>query len=228
MPIEILIVDDERAIRDMVGFALSRAGFGYALAATAAEARSLIEQGRFDLLLLDWMLPDVSGIDFARRLREDPRTASLPIIMLTARGEEDDKVRGLDVGADDYVTKPFSSKELVARIRAVLKRTGGQTIDVIEVGGLVLNTVSHRVHARGNEIQLSLVEFQLLRTFMSHPDRVFSRTQLLDLVWPRDVNVGERTVDVHVSSLRRALEPFGGERRIETVRGAGYRFSPHD
>jgi two-component system phosphate regulon response regulator PhoB len=228
MPGKILIVDDESAIRYMIGYTLSRAGLDYALAATVVEARCLVEQTRFDLILLDWMLPDVSGIDFARQIRRDPRTASLAIIMLTARSEEDDKVLGLDVGADDYITKPFSSKELVARIRAVLKRAGGEIIDVIEAGGLVLNAVSHRVHARGNEIELSLVEFELLRTFMSHPDRVFSRTQLLDLVWPRDVTVGERTVDVHVSSLRRALEPFGGARRIQTVRGAGYRFSPHD
>ncbi|MGI9418786.1 MAG: phosphate regulon transcriptional regulator PhoB [Geminicoccaceae bacterium] len=224
---KILIVEDERGIRDMIGYALSRAGISYAQATTSDEASRLIEQTHFDLVLLDWMLPDVSGIDLARRLREDSRTASLPIIMLTARGEEEDKVRGLDVGADDFVTKPFSPKELVARIRAVLRRAGGQTVDIIEAGGLILNTVSHRVHARGNEVQLSQKEFQLLQVLMSNPDRVFSRAQLLDLVWPRAINVGERTVDVHVSTLRKALEPFGGDHRVETVRGAGYRFSPH-
>ena len=227
MPTKILIVEDERGIRDMIGYALSRAGISYAQAATSEEASRLIEQTRFDLILLDWMLPDVSGIDLVRHLKEDSRTASLPVIMLTARGEEEDKVRGLDVGADDFITKPFSPKELVARIRAVLRRAGNQAVDIIEAGGLVLNTVSHRVHARGNEVQLSQKEFQLLQVLMSNPDRVFSRAQLLDLVWPRDINVGERTVDVHISSLRRALEPFDGDHRVETVRGAGYRFSPH-
>lgn len=227
MPSKVLVVDDEHAIRDMIGFALSKAGIDYVNAETAEEAERLIDRSHPDLVLLDWMLPGVSGIEFARHLRSDPRTAMLPIIMLTARGEEEDRVRGLDIGADDYVTKPFSPKELVARIRAVLRRSGSQAVDIIEAGGLILNTVSHRVHARGNEVQLSQKEFQLLQVLMSNPDRVFSRAQLLDLVWPRDINVGERTVDVHISSLRKALEPFGGDRRVETVRGAGYRFSPH-
>ncbi len=226
MPAKILVVDDERAIRDMIGYALSKAGIAYELAESAQEAERLIEQACPDLVLLDWMLPGVSGIELARRLKSDPRTASLPIIMLTARGEEEDKVRGLDAGADDYITKPFSPKELAARIRAVMRRSGSRTVDVVEVGGVVLDTASHRVHVEGSEVRLSLTEFELLQVLMSNPDRVFSRAQLLDLVWPQNVNVGERTVDVHISSLRKAFEPFGGARRIQTVRGAGYRFSP--
>lgn len=226
MPAKVLVVDDERAIRDMIGYALSKAGIAYELAETALDAERLIEESHSDLVLLDWMLPGVSGIELARRLKSDSRTASLPIIMLTARGEEEDKVRGLDVGADDYVTKPFSPKELAARIRAVLRRAGSRIVDVIEVGDVVLDTVSHRVHVKGTEVQLSLTEFELLQVLMSNPDRVFSRAQLLDLVWPRNVNVGERTVDVHISALRRALEPLGRDPRIQTVRGAGYRFAP--
>jgi two-component system phosphate regulon response regulator PhoB len=228
MPTKVLIVDDERAIRDMIGLALSKAGYAYEMAGSAQDAEHLIEEAPVDLVLLDWMLPDVSGIEFARRLRSDARTASLPIIMLTARGEEEDKVHGLNVGADDYVTKPFSPKELVARISAVLRRAGNRAVDVVEVGELTLDSGSRRVHAKGNEVVLSLTEFELLHLLMSNTERVFSRGQLLDLVWPRDVNVGERTVDVHVSSLRKALEPFEADRMIQTVRGAGYRFSLSD
>ena len=226
MPAKVLVVDDERAIRDMIGYALSKAGFAYELAENGQDAERLIEQSRPDLVLLDWMLPGISGIELARRLKSDPRTASLPIIMLTARGEEEDKVRGLDVGADDYVTKPFSPKELAARIRAVMRRAENRIADVIEIGGVVLDTVSHRVHVEGTEVPLRLTEFELLHRLMSNPDRVFSRAQLLDLVWPNNVNVGERTVDVHIHSLRMAIEPLEGIRRIQTVRGAGYRFSP--
>lgn len=226
MQAKVLVVDDERAIREMISYALSKAGIAYELAETARDAKRFIEQSRADLVLLDWMLPGVSGIEFAQRLKSDSSTAALPIIMLTARDAEEDMVHGLDVGADDYITKPFSPKELIARIRAVVRRAGTHTCDIIEAGDLVLNTVSHRVHARGSEVELSLMEFELLQVLMSNPDRVFSRVQLLDLVWPRNVNVGERTVDVHVSLLRKALEPFGGGGRIQTVRGAGYRFSP--
>ncbi len=225
MPVNVLVVDDEHAIREMISYALSKAGIGYELAETVGQAERLLEDTVVDLVLLDWMLPDKSGVEFARQLRAQPQTQELPVIMLTARGEEEDKVQGLDAGADDYITKPFSPKELVARIRAVLRRSGGQSADVIVAGGIVLDTLSRRVRANGRELRLSLKEFELLHVLIASPDRVFSRAQLLDLVWPRNVHVGERTVDVHVSALRRALEPNGCERCIQTVRGAGYRFS---
>ena len=225
MPIKILVVDDEQAIREMTSFALSKAGIDYELAETAQEAEQVLDTTLVDLVLLDWMLPDMSGIDLARRLRSRPETSGLPIIMLTARGEEEDKVHGLNAGADDYVTKPFSPKELVARIHAVLRRAGSRAADTIEVGSIALDPVSRRVRVQESELHLSLTEFELLHVLIGSPDRVFSRAQLLDLVWPRSVHVGERTVDVHVSSLRRAFEPFGCERCIQTVRGAGYRFS---
>ena len=225
MPTKILVVDDEHAIREMISYALSKAGIAYELAETVHEAEQLLEAFHVDLILLDWMLPDTSGVDWARQLRAHPDTARLPIIILTARGEEEDKVRGLNAGADDYVTKPFSPKELVARIHAVLRRAGVRTTESIEAGDLKLDAASRRVFVRSNEVRLSLTEFDLLQALMGNADRVFSRTQLLDIVWPRSVHVGERTVDVHVSSLRRALEPYGFDRCIQTVRGAGYRFS---
>ncbi len=222
---KILVVDDEYAIREMISYALSKAGLAYELAETAQDARRILDTTQVDLILLDWMLPDMSGVDLARQLRSQSETAQLPIIMLTARGEEEDKVHGLNAGADDYITKPFSLKELMARIQAVLRRAGNRATDIVEAGGIALDTVARRVRVNGSELQLSLTEFELLHVLITNPDRVFSRTQLLDLVWPRNVNVGERTVDVHVSALRRALEPFGRERCIQTVRGAGYRFS---
>jgi two-component system phosphate regulon response regulator PhoB len=225
MSAKVLVVDDERAIRDATGFALSKAGIAYDVATNAKEAKQVIEQSGADLVLLDWMLPDTPGIKLAQWLKSNPNTASVPIIMLTARGEEEDKVRGLEVGADDYITKPFSPKELIARIRAVLRRSGGRTIDVIQLGGLVLDASSYRVHVMGAEVELSNTEFELLHVLMSAPDRVFTRAQLLDLAWPRTAYVGERTVDVHISSLRKALEPLGAADRIETVRGVGYRFA---
>ncbi len=225
MPVKVLVVDDEHAIREMIGYALSKAGIAYELADSAGEAEQRIRRSPADLIILDWMLPDRSGVELAQHLRSESATASLPIIMLTARGEEEDKVRGLYAGADDYITKPFSPKELVARIHAVLRRAGNRTIDVIEAGELTLDSVSHRVTVKGREVELAPTEFELLRVLMGNPDRVFSRAQLLDLVWPSNVHVGERTVDVHVSALRRTLEPFGYAGRIQTVRGAGYRFS---
>lgn len=225
MSTRVLVVDDERSIRDLIGHALSKAGIAYDLASNAREAERLIEESGADLVLLDWMLPNVSGIELAGRLKANATTSSLPIIMLTARGEEEDKIRGFDVGADDYITKPFSPKELVARIRAVLRRAGSKAADVIRLGDLVLDAGSHRVHVMDSEVQLSVTEFELLHILMSNPDRVFSRTQLLDLAWPRNVNVGERTIDVHISSLRKALDPLDTGKMIQTVRGAGYRFS---
>jgi two-component system phosphate regulon response regulator PhoB len=223
----VLIVDDEAAIREMVGFALERAGFRWIEAADAASAQVMIADQRPDLVLLDWMLPDLAGIHLARRLKREELTSGLPIIMLTARGEEEDRIRGLEVGADDYVTKPFSPRELVARIKAVLRRSGGggETEAVVECEGLNLDAVSHRVSAAGAPVDLGPTEFRLLHFFMTHPDRVFSRAQLLDSVWGRNVYVEERTVDVHIRRLRKALEPHGHDRLVQTVRGAGYRFS---
>lgn len=222
----ILIVEDEDAIREMVAFALERAGFEPATAATVREARIAVAERVPDLVLLDWMLPDVSGIEYARSLKRDGLTCDVPLIMLTARTDEDDRVRGLDSGADDYVTKPFSSRELVARIRAVLRRAAPEgASDVIEFDKLTLNVASHRVTADGNTVELGPTEYRLLKHFMAHPDRVFTRTQLLDRVWGGNVYVEERTVDVHIRRLRKVLAPHGADRCIQTVRGAGYRFS---
>jgi two-component system phosphate regulon response regulator PhoB len=222
----ILIVEDEDAIRQMVAFGLKRAGFEPIEAADCAKARAAIADRVPDLVLLDWMLPDVSGVEFARALRREPDTRYIPIIMLTARADEDDKVRGLDAGVDDYLTKPFSSRELVARIKAVLRRaTPGGDDEVIAAGELNLNGASHRVIAHGQEVALGPTEFKLLKFFMSNPDRVFSRGQVLDRVWGGNVYVEERTVDVHIRRLRKALEGTGCDAYVQTVRGAGYRFS---
>jgi two-component system phosphate regulon response regulator PhoB len=223
----ILIVEDEQAIRDMVGFALSRAGFELTEAADAMQAQERIAESLPDLILLDWMLPGVSGIDLARRLKRDDYTREVPIIMLTARGEEDDKIGGLEAGADDYVTKPFSPRELVARIKAVLRRATPEEADQpLTAEGLSLDPASHRVTANAKPVEIGPTEFRLLHFFMSHTDRVYSRSQLLDRVWGRNAYVEERTVDVHILRLRKALAPFGFDRFVQTVRGAGYRFSP--
>ena len=225
----ILIVEDETPIREMLGYALMKEGFVCAEAADTEQARAQIEAHRPDLVLLDWMLPGLSGIDYARRLRSDPATRDIPIIMLTAKGEEADKIRALDTGADDYITKPFSTRELLARIRAVLRRyvinsAEGQQ-GIIEVNGLVLDTDTYRVTARGANIEISPTEFKLLYFFSTHPERVYTRAQLLDHVWGQNVYVEERTVDVHIRRLRRTLEPFDFDRFIQTVRSVGYRFS---
>jgi len=221
-----LIVEDEPAIREMVGIALDRAGFELVEAGDATEAELRIAERVPALILLDWMLPGVSGVDLARRLRRDDITRQVPIIMLTARTEETDKVRGLDVGADDYVIKPFSPRELVARINAVLRRTSPQAAgEVIEVEGLMLDTASHRVAVEGQPVALGPTEFRLLGFFMTHPDRVYSRRQLLDHVWGGNVYIEERTVDVHIRRLRKALADHGHDRFVQTVRGTGYRFS---
>lgn len=222
----ILLVEDEPAIRSMVGMALERAGFQMLSAGDASEAERVLADRRPDLLLLDWMLPGVSGIELARRLQRDDYTKDLPIIMLTARSEEDDRIRGLEVGADDYVTKPFSPRELIARIKAVLRRVAQDSLEgVLEVEGLTLDTNSYRVSADGRSLEMGPTEFRLLQFFMSHPERVYSRSQLLDMVWSRGAVVEERTVDVHIRRLRKALSPTGHDRLIQTVRGAGYRFS---
>ena len=223
----VLVVEDEDAIRDMIVFNLRRAGFDTREAADSGAARRAIADRVPDLVLLDWMLPDVSGLELARALKRDVQTRDIPIIMLTARTDEDDKVRGLDSGADDYITKPFSSRELIARINAVLRRAHPEGDEErLEAGRLVLNVTSHRVTAGGEEVSLGPTEFRLLRFLMARPERVFSRSQLLDRVWGGNVYVEERTVDVHIRRLRKALEPSGTDGYVQTVRGAGYRFSP--
>jgi two-component system phosphate regulon response regulator PhoB len=222
----ILTVEDERPIREMVRMALERAGFEVVEAADAELAAVAIANQRPDLILLDWMLPGTSGIELARRLKRDDSTAEIPIIMVSARGEEEDRIRGLDVGADDYVSKPFSPRELVARIKAVLRRaTAGGGAETMEARGLTLDPVSHRVMAGDQAVAMGPTEFRLLRFLMSHPERVYSRTQLLDNVWGANVYVEERTVDVHIRRLRKTLEPTGHDDLIQTVRGSGYRFS---
>lgn len=222
----ILIVEDEQAIREMVQFSLSSVGFQLVEAADISEAQEAIAVRLPDLVLLDWMLPGMSGIDYARRLKRQELTREIPIIMLTARAEEEDKIRGLEIGADDYITKPFSPRELTARIRAVLRRgTPGAGEEVLEVDGLRMDIASHRVTSSGQSLEISPTEYRLLEFFMSHPERVYTRSQLLDQVWGSNVYVEERTVDVHIRRLRQALEPHGYSRLIQTVRGAGYRFS---
>jgi two-component system phosphate regulon response regulator PhoB len=223
---KILIVEDEAAIREMLGYTLMKEGYTCQEAADVEQARVIVLKDPPDLVLLDWMLPGVSGIDYARRLRSDSDTKDIPIIMLTAKGDEADKVRGLDTGVDDYVTKPFSTKELLARLRAVLRRyaTDAQQ-GVIEIGGLVLDSDTYRVTANDQTIEISPTEFKLLHFFITHPERVYSRTQLLDHVWGQNIYVEERTVDVHIRRLRKTLEPFGFDKYIQTVRSVGYRFS---
>lgn len=222
----ILVVEDEAAIREMVAMALARAGFNVSQAADVAEAEAAITERLPDLVLLDWMMPGMSGVEFARHLRKDDYSRELPIIMLTARSEEDDRIRGLETGADDYIVKPFSPRELIARIKAVLRRSGGEDGEgVIEFQDLRLDSASHRITIADELIDMGPTEFRLLQFFMSHPERVYSRGQLLDMVWGRGTFVEERTVDVHIRRLRKVLEPSGYDRFIRTVRGAGYRLS---
>ena len=221
----ILVVEDEPDIRELLKYTLGRVGFGVQLAADAEEALQLLTGKLPDLVLIDWMLPGLSGVDLARRLRRDDVTAKIPLIMLTARGDEDDKLRSFDSGIDDYVTKPFSSKELVARIKALLRRSGAPQDGELTVSGLTLDTVSHSVSFNGDYVHLRPTEYRLLEIFLRHPKRAFHRSQLLDLVWGRTVFVDERTVDVHVLRLRKALAPFDMENLIQTVRGVGYRLN---
>lgn len=223
----ILLVEDEKAIRDMVGLTLKQAGFKFSEASNAHEAEGKIKAEMPDLLLLDWMLPGMSGIDFARKLRAMNDTSNLPIIMLTARTDEDDIVRGLSEGVDDYVTKPFSTRELVARINAIFRRSDDSTVsETIDIAGLTLDTVSHRVTANGKELALGPTEYRLLLFFMSNPERVYPREQILNQVWGDNVYIEERTVDVHIRRLRKLLEASGHDTLVQTVRSAGYRFSP--
>lgn len=226
MPVKILIVDDEPAIRQMVCLALTQAGYRCLEASDAAEAQQKIVADMPDLILLDWMMPGVSGMEYARRLRHDKLTSRIPIVMLTARVEEEDKVRGLDSGADDYVTKPFSPRELLARIKALLRRTTPHATELaVETDGLLIDPATHRVTAHGKAVDVGPTEFRLLHFFMTHPERVHSRERLLNGVWGDNVYVEERTVDVHIRRLRKALTATGHDRLIQTVRGAGYRFS---
>lgn len=227
MPVQVLVVEDEPAIQELLAVHLEHAGYVVMRALDAEQAERLVREVLPDVVLLDWMLPGQSGPSLAKKLRADERTRDIPILMLTARGTESDKVTGLEAGADDYVTKPFSPRELMARIKAVLRRRSPQLTDeVVETAGLRLDPVSHRVSAEGQALQLGPTEFRLLHFLMTHPERVHSRTQLLDQVWGDHVFVEERTVDVHIRRLRKALETSGHDRLVETVRGSGYRLSP--
>lgn len=223
---KILIVEDEVAIRDMLCLMLEQKGFDPESAADYQQAVDMLKEPYPELILLDWMLPGGSGIKFIKHLKQNELTRQIPVIMLTARAEEEDKIKGLDVGADDYITKPFSVKELTSRLNAVLRRAAPTaTDDVIEVQGLKLDPVSHRVSANGQPLELGPTEFRLLHFFMSHPERVYSREQLLNNVWGTNVYVEDRTVDVHIRRLRKAISGADHELFIQTVRGAGYRFS---
>lgn len=222
---QVLIVDDEAAIREMIAVALEMAGYHCIEADNARTAHEIIINTKPDMILLDWMMPQMSGIELARRLRGDEMTADLPIIMLTAKGDEDHKIHGLEAGIDDYITKPFSPRELVARLKSVLRRATPKGIDqVVSVDALVLDPVSHRATSENMPLDLGPTEYRLLQFFMTHQDRAYSRAQLLDMVWGGNVYVEERTVDVHIRRLRKAL----GKRHdylVQTVRGTGYRFS---
>ena len=223
---QILIVEDELPIREMIAFGLRRAGFEVREAADSRSARSLLADQRPDLLLVDWMLPDMSGLELTRLVKRDAATRDLPVIMLTARATESDKVTGLDGGADDYVTKPFSPRELLSRINAVLRRSpGASDEETLDLGGLLMDRASHRVTARGQQIDLGPTEYRMLEFFMQNPERVYARAQLLDRVWGGNVYIEERTIDVHIRRLRKALEAVRLDGLIQTVRGAGYRFS---
>ena len=223
----ILVVEDEAAIRDMLQFTLSAAGYDVVQAPNAEQAWSMIQDKHPDCLLLDWMLPGVSGVALAQRIRGNDQVAHLPIIMLTARGEENDQVEGFEAGADDYVIKPFSPRALVARVKAILRRQSpdASSAEKVTVGDLQLDLSSYRFTVKGQEVKLGPTEFKLMHFFMTHKDRVFTRVQLLDQVWGENVVVEERTVDVHIRRLRKLLAPVGGDQAIQTVRGAGYRFS---
>ncbi len=225
---KVLIVEDELAIREMVAFHLSRAGFSVLEAEDCRAARALLANERPAIALIDWMLPDMSGLELTRMLKRDKDYPDLSIIMLTARAEEHDKVSGLDSGADDYITKPFSPRELIARIQAVLRRTKGGDEELLTLGLLELDIPGQRVTNAGVAAKLGPTEYRLLEFFMTHPDRVYSRAQLLDRVWGANVYVDERTVDVHVRRLRKALSGSDADKYIQTVRGSGYRFSTRD
>ncbi|MEW6037278.1 MAG: phosphate regulon transcriptional regulator PhoB [Pseudomonadota bacterium] len=225
--INVLVVEDEEAIREMLTLVLEQADFAVHTAGDVQQALSRMDDLEPDLILLDWMLPGISGVEWARRLKKDENYGDIPLILVTARGEEEDKIRGLDVGADDYVTKPFSPRELIARIRAVLRRSNRQAkLDGrIEIGGILLETDEHRVSIDEESVNLSPTEYRLMEFFLTHPSKVYSRAQLLDQVWGRSAYIEERTVDVHIRRLRKILSEHDREDMIQTVRGFGYRFS---
>ncbi|HSG75495.1 MAG TPA: phosphate regulon transcriptional regulator PhoB [Burkholderiales bacterium] len=226
MPANILLVEDEPAIQELIAVNLEHAGHQVIRAKDAEGALGIVRHALPDLLLIDWMLPGMSGVALARQMRREDRTRAIPIILLTARGAEADKVAGLEAGADDYVTKPFSPRELLARIKAVLRRRAPQmTDDPVELAGLRLEPETHRVFGASRALELGPTEFRLLHFLMTHAERVHSRAQLLDQVWGDHVFLEERTVDVHIRRLRKSLEPSGHDRLIETVRGAGYRLT---
>lgn len=226
MAAKILLVEDEPAIQELLAFNIRQCGYQPIQAEDASTALAHVNRELPDLILLDWMLPGIGGIELAKRWRADPRTKNVPIIMLTARTEERDKITGLESGADDYITKPFSPRELMARIRAVLRRRAPEmSEETVSVGALALSPTTHRVSANGESLDLGPTEFRLLHFFMTHTERVYSRSQLLDQVWGDHVFVEERTVDVHIRRLRQSLEPSGLDNMIQTVRGSGYRFS---
>ena len=226
MKANILIVEDEGPILELLALNISQAGYNPLRAISAEHAEKLINEALPDIILLDWMLPGMSGIDFAKKLRSNALTKTIPIIMLTARSDELDKVKGLEVGADDYITKPFSPRELNARIKAVLRRKAPElTEDILKINGLELNPVSHRVTGNNKPLEMGPTEFRLLHFFMSNPERVYSRSQLLDKVWGSQIFIEDRTVDVHIRRLRNILAQSQHENLIQTVRGSGYRLS---
>lgn len=220
----ILLIEDEESIHEMLELALTNAGFKLEHAINVTEAKNIIFNRLPELILLDWMLPGMSGIEYAKQLKKDESTQQIPIIMLTARGEETDKIRGLEIGADDYVTKPFSPRELIARIKAVLRRASTLS-ERLQINNLILDLVQHRIMVDDKEVKMGTTEFRLLKFFMQHPERVYSRSQVLDHVWGTNVYIDERTVDVHILRLRKALAPYNHDKLVQTVRGVGYRFS---
>ncbi|MGB5260894.1 MAG: phosphate regulon transcriptional regulator PhoB [Gammaproteobacteria bacterium] len=225
----VLVVDDDAAIREMIRMALESNGYAVLEAGDTIAARQHLQTGQPDIMLLDWMLPGQSGYEFARSLRSKPASNDIPVIMLTARDREEEKIAALEAGADDYISKPFSVKELLARIKAVLRRsTKGVDGDILSMAGLELAHASHRVTAANRALKLAPMEYELLHFFMQNPERVYSRGQLIDKVWGNSVDIEERTVDVHIRRLRKLLEPSGHHHLIQTIRGSGYRFSIHD
>jgi two-component system phosphate regulon response regulator PhoB len=226
MATSVLIVEDEPEIREMLNFSLTRAGFTVIKAATGEMALQRLDTDLPDILIVDWMLPGMSGVELAKRIRRDELTSALPLLMLTARSEETDVLKSFESGIDDYMSKPFSPKELVARIKALLRRSGAPENDVLEASGIRIDLVSHRLTIEGKNINIGPTEYRLLELLMRNPDRVFERDQLLDRVWGRSSYIETRTVDVHVLRLRKVLKPFGLDGTVQTVRSVGYRFTP--
>lgn len=226
MAASILVVEDEPEIRELLCFALTRAGFSVIEAASGEAALQHLDSHVPDIMIVDWMLPGMSGVDLAKRLRKDELTQQMPLLMLTARSEETDILKSFESGVDDYMRKPFSPRELVARIKALLRRTGAPEDNVLEASGIRIDLISHRITIEGADVNIGPTEYRLLELLMRNPDRVFERDQLLDRVWGRSSYVETRTVDVHILRLRKVLKPFGLDRTVQTVRSVGYRFTP--